>query len=234
MVIGVHFMQKNIVYSLVFAVVSVFLLFIIFDSDPEESSLIIDDEEESVNIHIMTDKDSEIKQNISIEYSESAKKEKKKNNTVKESAKKESSYSRDDYDKLADDISNEEKKYNVSTSTTRSGKFTFKVASSEKIAKANPHAFPMLPAFVKGKIDGVPYSVVIPIDLQNKDLVLKIENSDTGEIKSLPFPINELKSGSNVEVDIDYDNIDNYHLKKEKSVLGPPSPPITAPKLPGQ
>ena len=226
-------MQKNIIYSSVFAVISIFLLFIIFDSDPEDSSLIISDTQEQ-DIQNIGDKDSEIKQNISIEYSKNSKTQKKRINKEKEVEQVSDHNSYDDYAKLADTISSGQKKHSVSTSTTRSGKFTFKVASSNKIAKANPHSFPMLPAFVKGKIDGIPYSVVIPVDLQNKDLVLKIENSETGETKDLPFPLNELKSGSNVEVDIDYDNIDNYHLKKENSVLGPPSPPIKAPLLPGQ
>lgn len=225
-------MQKNIIYSAVFAVVSIFLLLVIFDSDPEDSSLTIADEEEQ-NIEIIGNKDDEIKQHISIEYDQKSQKATKKivKDTIK-SDKEESNYN--DYSKLANDISTEQKKYTVSTSTVKSGKFTFKVASSTKISKSNPGSFPMLPAFIKGKIDGVPYSVVVPVDLQNKDLTLKIENSETGEVKSLPFPVNELKSGSNVEVDIDYNNIDNYHLKKEHSIVGPPAPPIRAPLLPGQ
>jgi len=226
-------MQKNILYSSVFAVVSILLLFVLFDSDPEESTLIIADTSE-LDISNIKNEDSEIKQNISIEYSKSSKTKSVKTRNKQETKKVSNNKSYDDYAKLADTIASEQKKYNVSTSTTRSGKFTFKVASSDKIAKANPNSFPMLPAFIKGKIDGISYSVVIPIDLKNKDLVLKIENSETGEIKDLPFPISELKSGSNVVVDIDYDNIDNYHLKKENSVLGPPSPPIRAPLLPGQ
>jgi hypothetical protein len=217
-----------------FAVVSIFLIFIIFDSDPQESSITLIEEEDQ-NIETIGNKNDEIKQHISIEYDKSPqKKQKNKKDKEKTTTKQKQNYDYDDYSKLADTISNEQKKYNVSTSTTKSGKFIFKVASSDKIAKANPSAFPMLPAFIKGKIDGVAYSVVIPVDLQNKDLVLKIENSDTGEIKNLPFPISELKSGSNIEVDIDYDNIDNYHIKKENSILGPPAPPIKAPLLPGQ
>ena len=226
-------MQKNIIYSSVFAVISIFLLFIIFDSDPEDSSLIIADTQEQ-DIQNINDKDSEIKQNISIEYSKNSKGQLTKDKTETATNKVSDHKSYDDYAKLADTISSEQKKYSVSTSTTKSGKFTFKVASSNKISKANPSSFPMLPAFVKGKIDGISYSVVIPVDLKNKDLVLKIENAETGETKDFPFPINELKSGSNVEVDIDYNNIDNYHIKKENSVLGPPSPPIRAPLLPGQ
>lgn len=226
-------MQKNIIYSVVFGVISILLLLVIFDSEPEESNLVLIEEEEQ-DIETITSKDNDIKQHIAIEYDKSSnyKQEIKKQKLKQETTEKSHSY--DDYSKLANSISAEQKTYNVSTSTTKSGPFTFKVASSDTISKANPSSFPMLPAFIKGKIDGVAYSVVVPVDLQNKDLILKIENSETGEVKTLPFPINELKSGSNVEVDIDYNNIDNYHLKKENSILGPPAPPIKAPLLPGQ
>lgn len=226
-------MQKNIIYSVVFGVASIFLLLIVFDSEPEQSNLMLVDEEEQ-DIENISSQDNDIKQHISIEYAKTSTARKEKKKATKTTKTQKETYDYNDYADLANSISTEQKKYNVSTSTTRSGKFTFKVASSSKIAKANPGLFPMLPAFIKGKIDGISYSVVIPIDLQNKDLTLKIENSETGEIKSLPFPVNELKSGSNVEIDIDYDNIDNYHLKKENSIIGPPAPPARAPLLPGQ
>lgn len=230
-------MQKNIIYSIIFTILAIFLLFVVFDGDDEQNAINTFDDNEEDTVFI-EDKNDKIRQNINIKYSKSAKKQERKkvsNNNAQKT--KEMTQSMDEEN---NEVPSGEKEYSVSTATTKVGRFTFNISSSARIAKSNPDAFPMLPAFIKGKIDGVSYSVVIPVDLKNKDLKISIANEETGETKELPFAINELKSGSNVEIDIDYDNIDNFHIKKESSIVGPPVPPgppptkKLPPRLPGQ
>lgn len=230
-------MQKNIIYSIIFTILAIFLLFVVFDGDDEQNAINAFDDNEEDTVFI-EDKNEKIRQNINIKYSKSAKKQERKkvsnNNAQKTKEMTEA------MDQENNEAPSDEKEYSVSTATTKVGRFTFNISSSARIAKSNPDAFPMLPAFIKGKIDGVSYSVVIPVDLKNKDLKINIANEETGETKELPFAINELKSGSNVEIDIDYDNIDNFHIKKESSIIGPPVPPgppptkKLPPRLPGQ
>jgi len=220
-------MQKNNTYILAIAILAIFTLYIVFDGDEEYTQMSLDDDFITNDVQESESFDDEFKQHINIKYSKSNNQQKQKTQTKSQSTTKNQTNEQNPQTPYQGD-----KKYNISTSTVQAGKFIFRISSNEKISKQNPNSFPMLPAFIKGKIDGVSFSMVIPVDLQNKDLTINIEDTENGEIKTLPYAVHELGSGTNVNIDIDYNNIDNFHVKSKTSTLGPPSPPV--PLLPGQ
>jgi hypothetical protein len=103
--------------------------------------------------------------------------------------------------------------------------FLINIISNTQIPDRNPNMIPQIPAMISGNIDGKPFSLTIPSDLNVKDFKIKVVNQETEEIKYIPLEEEHIKSGSFSVLNIDTNNFENIELRSNSSSM-PPTPPL--------
>ncbi|NWF65839.1 MAG: hypothetical protein HXX81_00035 [Campylobacterales bacterium] len=116
--------------------------------------------------------------------------------------------------------------YELDSSTVHTSNFAIKLVSKSPIEK-DTQSFPQIPAVIEGNIDGEKFVILVPMNVKNRDLKLRIEDKKTGTIKELSSELKGLKSGTTSKVDGSFGDVDKLSVQQSdiQPTDLPPSPP---------
>lgn len=121
----------------------------------------------------------------------------------------------------------EQNVFELDSSTVYTSNFAIKLVSKKPIDR-DLDAFPRIPATIEGDIEGEKFVMLVPMNVKNSDLKLRIEDKRVGVVKELPFNIKELKSGSSNKLSGTFADIENAKLETSQILQDsdlPPAPP---------
>jgi len=118
--------------------------------------------------------------------------------------------------------------YTLIGSAVNTQDYTLAIVSNSKI-ESKRGLPPTLPATVNGSIDGQSFRLVIPTNLSNSDLRIKVADKNSGEEREVStIDITTLKPASVNILTLFYNDIGSAHLIRGESAVNdaPPMPPL--------
>lgn len=117
--------------------------------------------------------------------------------------------------------------YTLIGSSKNTQNYNISLVSSQKI-ESKKGAPPTLPATIEGSIDGQSFRLVVPTNLLNSDLRLRVIDKESDILKEANIDISSLKPASVNILSMFFNDIENAHIITGDATRGdaPPMPPM--------